>query len=89
MMEIGLNGTLVGQALWKLLLDLSNQGAIESNSHYIRFISCKKESRKGPTVMRTPGTLCITTQGLQRSRLQAVDGDRRLFDCNLQKLELP
>ena len=55
MMEIGLYGTLFGQVYFKLQLDLSNKDAIESNSHYIKFISLKKESIKCPTAMRTPG----------------------------------
>ena len=39
MLEIGLYGTLVGQASWKFLLVLcQHKGAIESNSHYIKFI---------------------------------------------------
>ena len=40
---------------WKLLLDLSNKGAIEFNSHYIKFSSRKKESLKCPTAMRASG----------------------------------
>ena len=39
MVEIGFYGTLFGQAPSKILLDLSNKGAIEPNSHYMRFIS--------------------------------------------------
>ena len=37
---IGLYGTLFGQAPLEFLLDLSNKGAIASNSHYFKFISC-------------------------------------------------
>ena len=59
MMEIGLYGTLFGQVSFKLSLDLSNKGAIESNSHCIKFISLKKESIKCPTAMRTPGKPCM------------------------------
>ena len=55
MLEIGLYGTLFGQAPWTFLLDLSNKSAIESNSHYIKFISRKKELIKCPTAMRTSG----------------------------------
>ena len=54
MMEIGHYVTLFRQASWKFLLDLSNKGAIESNSYYIKFISRKKQSIKCPTAMRTP-----------------------------------
>ena len=46
------------QAPWKFLLDLSNKGAIESNSHYNKFISRKKGSIKFPTATRTPGKPC-------------------------------
>ena len=46
MMEIGIYGTLVGLAPCKFLLDVSNKDAIESNSHYIKFISLEKESIK-------------------------------------------
>ena len=35
-MEIRLYGTLIGQALWKFLLDLSKKASIESSSYYIR-----------------------------------------------------
>ena len=59
MLEIGLYGTLFGQAPWKFLLVLSNKNAIESNSHYIKFISLKKESIKYPTAIRTPGKPCM------------------------------
>ena len=38
MLEIGLDGTRLGQASWTFLLDLFNKGALESNSHYIKFI---------------------------------------------------
>ena len=31
----------IGQAAWTFLLDLSNEGAIESNSHYIKFMYIK------------------------------------------------
>ena len=43
MLEIGLYGTLFGQAPWKFILDLSNRDTIESNSDYIKFISLKNE----------------------------------------------
>ena len=36
MLEFGLYGTRFGQAASKILLDLSNKGAIESNSYYIK-----------------------------------------------------
>ena len=42
MIEIGLYGTLFGQAYWKFLFDLSNKSAIDSNSHYLHFISTEK-----------------------------------------------
>ena len=40
-MVIGFYGILIGQAAWKILLNLSNKSAIESNSHYIKFIQEK------------------------------------------------
>ena len=46
-------GCLFGQASWKFVLVLSNKGAIESNSHYMKFISHMKESIKCPTAMKT------------------------------------
>ena len=55
MLEITLYGYLVRQNPCKFLLDLSNKGAVDSNSHYIEFISLKKESMKCPTTMITPG----------------------------------
>ena len=58
MMEIGLYGTLFEQAPCKFLLNLSNKGAIESNSHYIKFISSKKEPTKCPTAIGTPSKPC-------------------------------
>ena len=58
MKKMGLYGTLFGQAPLKFLLDLSNNGAIESNSHYFKFISRKKESIKCSIAMRTPGKPC-------------------------------
>ena len=59
MMEIGLYGVLFEQAPWKFPLDLFNKGVIEINSHYIKFISRKKESIMSPTAMITPGNPCI------------------------------
>ena len=47
-----------GQAPWKFLLDLSYKNTVESNSHYIKFISLKKESIKCPTAMSTPAKPC-------------------------------
>ena len=58
MTAIGLYDTLFGQALWKFLLDLSNKGAVASNSHYIKFISHTKESIKCPTARRISGKPC-------------------------------
>ena len=58
MKEIGLYGTIFGQASLKFLLDVSNKGAIESNSHYFKFISRKMESIKCSKAMRTPGKPC-------------------------------
>ena len=48
-------GPFFGQTRWNFPLDLSNNGAIESNSHYNKFISRKKESIKCPTAMSTSG----------------------------------
>ena len=42
--EIGFYGTRFGQAPWKFLLSLCNKDAVEFNSHYVKFISSKKES---------------------------------------------
>ena len=50
MLEIGL--------YWKFLLDVSNRGAVQSNSDYVKFISRMKESIKCPTAMRTPRKPC-------------------------------
>ena len=58
MLQIGLYGTLFWQAPCKFLLDLSFKGSIDSNSHYIKFISRMKESIKCPTAMSTPGNPC-------------------------------
>ena len=58
MLEIGPYGTPFEQAPWNFLLDLFNKGARESNSHYINFISRKKELIMCPTAMRTPGKPC-------------------------------
>ena len=57
-MEIGLYGTLFGQARWKFLLDLSNKGAVKSNPNYIKFISHKKESIMCAAAMRTSEKPC-------------------------------
>ena len=58
MIDFGFHGNLFEQAPRKFLLDLSKKVAIESNSHYIMFISRKKESTKCRTGMRTPGKPC-------------------------------
>ena len=63
MLEIGHEGTLFRQDRTKFLLDLSIKGAIESNSHYIKFISRKKELIKCPTAMRTAGKPCNDSFG--------------------------
>ena len=68
MMEIGLYST---QASWKLLLDLSNNGTIESNYRYIKLISRNKEPIKCPTAIRTPGKPCISLDKYLQKRLQA------------------
>ena len=65
-MEIELYGSLFGPAPWKFPLDLSNKDAIESNSHYIKFISRNKESIKCPTAMRTPGKPCKESKKLHK-----------------------
>ena len=62
MLEIGLYGSLFGQTPWKFLLDLSDKGAIKSNSHYFKLISRMKGSIKCLTAMRTPGKPCNTTR---------------------------
>ena len=72
MMEIGLYGTLFGQDRWKLLLDLYNKDAIESNSHYIKFISRKTKSVKCPIAMGTPGKPCILRISIKIPYLEAL-----------------
>ena len=63
-MEIRLYGTHFRQATCKFLLDLSNKGAIESNSNYIKYISRKKESVKCPTAIGTSGKPCIQDKSI-------------------------
>ena len=68
MMENGLYSILVEQDPCKFLLDLSNKSAIETNSHYIKLISLKKDSIKCPTAMRTPGNPCNNSKHANKKK---------------------